>query len=65
MSVAAHQILQATGVITSLPRIGGAGPQMYHAYPGEMTVERSAACQPDCEFPPLTATAPDLRANWS
>ena len=65
MSVAAHQVLQAVGVATSLPRIGGAGPQMYHAYPGEMVVERSAGCEAGCEFPPLTATAPDLRRNWS
>lgn len=65
MSVAAHQVLQAVGVATSLPRIGGAGAQMYHAYPGEMVVERSAVCEAGCDFPLLTAMAPDLRSNWT
>ena len=65
MSVASHQILQAVGLITGLPRIGGAGTQMYHAYPGEMTVDRSSTCGSDCEFSPLVATALDLRSNWS
>ena len=65
MSVAAHQVLQAIGIATAQPRIGGAGPQMYHAYPGIMDVDRSTTCEPDCEFPRLTAGAPDLRSNWS
>jgi len=65
MSVAAHQVLQAVGIATAQPRIGGAGSQMYHAYPGMMDVNRSTTCEPDCEFPPLTATAQDLRSNWS
>jgi hypothetical protein len=65
MSVAAHQLLQAVGIATSQPRIGGVAPQMYHAYPGTMEVDRSTTCEPDCEFPPLAATAPDLRPNWS
>jgi hypothetical protein len=63
MSVAAHQVLQAVGVITGLPRVGGAGPQTYHGYPGEMTVEHGASCQPGCGYVALTATAPDLGAG--
>lgn len=34
MSVAAHQVLQMVGLVTGLERVGGIGPQMYHAYPG-------------------------------
>ena len=61
MSVAAHQFLQAVGIVTSNPRIGGAGAQMYHAYPGEMTVDRREGCDPGCQYEALTATAADLR----
>jgi molybdopterin-synthase adenylyltransferase len=63
MSVAAHQVLQAVGVITGLARIGGAGPQTYQGYPGEMSVERGAVCQPECGYLALTASAPDLGAG--
>ena len=63
MSVAAHQILQAIGVITRLPRIGGSGAQMYHAYPGEMAVDPTSACDPDCQYAALTGTAIDLLAG--
>jgi ThiF family protein len=65
MSVAAHQVLQAVGIATSEPRIGGRGSQMYHAYPGNMDVDLTTACEIDCEFPALASTAPDLRTNWS
>jgi hypothetical protein len=60
MSVAAHQVLQAVGAITGLPRIGGAGPQTYQGYPGEMTVDRACFCHPACGYAALTASAPDL-----
>ena len=63
MSVASHQFLQAVGIITASPRIGGAGAQMYHAYPGEMTVDRREVCDPDCQYAALTATALDLRSG--
>lgn len=62
MSVAAHEVLQLVGLATGLTRVGGVGPQMYHAYPGVMEVlERY--CQPDCEFVSLTASAADLSPN--
>jgi hypothetical protein len=62
MSVAAHEVLQLGGLVTGLPRIGGTGPQMYHCYPGEMEVA-DAACDTDCEFSAITATAADMSAN--
>jgi hypothetical protein len=30
MSVAAHEVLQCIGVVTSNARIGGSAPQCYH-----------------------------------
>ena len=62
MSVASHQVLQLVGLVTGLQRVGGTGPQMYHAYPGEMEV-LEARCEPGCEFAELTATAADLSGN--
>lgn len=62
MSVAAHEILQLVGLVTGLTRVGGTGPQMYHAYPGVMEV-LDKSCEPDCEFVSLTATAVDLSPN--
>jgi hypothetical protein len=62
MSVAAHQVLQMVGLVTGLERVGGIGPQMYHAYPGCMEV-REAACEDECEYQALTASAADLRAG--
>jgi len=59
MAVAAHQVLQMVGLVTAFERIGGAGPQMYDAYPGEMAV-LEAQCEPDCEYLALTATAADV-----
>jgi hypothetical protein len=61
MSVAAHQFLQAVGIVTASPRIGGAGAQMYHAFPGEMSVDRRTACEAECQYAALTAAATDLR----
>jgi molybdopterin-synthase adenylyltransferase len=62
MSVAAHEVLQLIGLVTGQARIGGRGPQRYHAYPGEMHV-LDAACDPACEFQSLTASAVDLTPN--
>lgn len=63
MSVAAHQVLQMVGLVTGLPRIGGAGPQIYQGYPGEMTVDRGRFCEPGCGYMALMALAPDLGAG--
>jgi hypothetical protein len=60
MSVAAHQVLQMVGMVTGLERVGGSGRQAYHGYPGEMVVEESGACEADCEYHSLLATADDL-----
>ena len=60
ISLAAHRVLPAVGVITALPRIGGADPQTYQGYPGEMTVERGAVCQPECGYVVLTPSVPNL-----
>lgn len=60
MSVAAHQVLQLVGLVTDLERIGGSGPQMYHAYPGIMEVS-SPQCVEGCEYQALVATAGDVR----
>jgi hypothetical protein len=59
LSVAAHQILQLVGLISGNARVGGIGPQTYHAYPGEMTVRREGSCAADCDIPQLTAHAHD------
>jgi hypothetical protein len=50
------------GLVTGLERVGGIGPQMYHAYPGCMEV-REAVCEDECEYQALTASAQDLRAG--
>jgi hypothetical protein len=60
MSVAAHQVLQLVGLVTGLERIGGSGPQMYHAYPGIMEVS-SHQCAEGCEYQALVGTAGDVR----
>jgi hypothetical protein len=64
MSVAAHEVLQLVGVVAGMDRIGGAGPQMYHAYPGEMEVMPDG-CAAECEYAELTASAADLTSNLS
>jgi hypothetical protein len=56
LSVAAHQVLQLVGLVTGNPRVGGSGPQTYHAYPGNMTVSDIDKCQSDCDVAPLTAS---------
>ncbi len=57
LSVAAHMSLQFAKVVGAGDRIGGTGPQRYHAYPGRMDVERAALCEPDCEYSSLLARA--------
>lgn len=60
LSVAAHQTLHLAGLIAGSQRISGTGPQHYAAYPGEMTVSPTTACEPDCEIAALTASAAPL-----
>jgi len=62
LSVAAHQVLQLVGLVTGLARVGGTGPQAYHAYPGTMTVSQPR-CDRDCAFSALTASAADQSVN--
>jgi hypothetical protein len=50
------------GLVTGLERVSGIGPQMYHAYPGCMEA-REAACEAECEYSALSASAPNLRAG--
>lgn len=60
LSVAAHQVLQAIGLIAGNERISGVGPQTYHAYPGVMEVADSHVCADDCDVASLVASACDL-----
>ena len=57
MSLAAHEVIQFIGLVTCLDRIGGIGPQFYHAYPGMMNVYKSEKCNPECEYNKLTSSA--------
>lgn len=57
LSVAAHQVLQLIGLVTGNQRIGGQGPQSYHAYPGTMEAADTTTCAPECDIAPLTAAA--------
>jgi len=57
LSVASHQILQLVGLLTGNERVGGRGPQIYHAYPGAMEARDTSTCLPDCDIEPLTALA--------
>ena len=57
LSVAAHMSLQFAKVFGAGERIGGTGPQWYHAYPGRMDVERPSLCEADCEYASLLASA--------
>lgn len=63
MSVAAHEILQFVGLVTREKRVGGFGPQMYHAYPGEMEVLPIQHCHAGCGYNELTGSAHDLTGN--
>jgi len=57
LSVASHQVLKLVGLISGNERVGGIGPQTYHAYPGVMEVKSPEVCSPDCDIQPLTAFA--------
>lgn len=57
LSVAAHQVLQLIGLMTGNQRIGGQGPQSYHAYPGTMEAVETTTCAPECDIAPLTTAA--------
>lgn len=63
MSLASHEVLQFVRLITSLERVGGIGPQFYHAYPGCMEVKESERCNNGCEYDNLTATAANMEQN--
>ena len=63
MSVAAHEVIQFAGLVTGLTRIGGVGPQFYHAYPGRMEVKELEKCEPECDYDKLTSSATDLTSN--
>jgi hypothetical protein len=63
LSVASHQLLQAIGMIAGNPRVGGIGPQTYHAYPGAMEVVHTNQCDSECDVAPLTASACPLLAG--
>lgn len=62
LSVAAHQVIQLLGMLTGMQRIGGAHPQIYHAYPGQMDVLGAACCDPDCDIHEYLGKAVDLIA---
>lgn len=62
MSVAAHEVLQLVGLVTGVDRVGGIGPQIYHAYPGEMLVA-THGCEAGCGYAALTASAADMASN--
>jgi hypothetical protein len=62
LSVAAHEVLQFVGLVTGQRRVGGAGAQVYHCYPGTMEVHEGV-CRPECAYSALLAAAADLRGN--
>jgi hypothetical protein len=57
LSVAAHMSLQFAKLSGAGDRIGGIGPQRYHAYPGTMSVEAHSQCESDCEYASLICSA--------
>ncbi len=57
LSVAAHEVLQLVALVTGNHRVGGIGPQTYHAYPGTMEVAEQARCTEECDIAALTGTA--------
>jgi hypothetical protein len=54
MATAAHQLLQAVGIITGYQESGGTGVQLYNGNPGTLEVERPDG-EPDCETVALLA----------
>jgi len=60
LSVASHEILQLAGLVTGNQRVGGIGPQSYHAYPGVMEVSEKVSCNAGCDVALVTALAVKL-----
>lgn len=60
LSVAAHEVLQLVGLVAGSARIGGTGPQTYHAYPGVMEVSNIDRCNANCDISALTASATEI-----
>lgn len=60
LSVAAHEVLQFAGLVSGNERVGGIGPQTYHAFPGAMEVTDQGSCNADCDIVPHTADAAPL-----
>ena len=63
MSVAAHEVFQCIGVVTSNERIGGSAPQVYHCYPWVMECLTLTECQARCGYAALTATVANMSGN--
>lgn len=57
LSVAAHEFLQLVTLISGNQRIGGRGPQTYHAFPGAMEVAEHSLCVRGCDVAAIEATA--------
>jgi len=53
LSVASHEVLQLAGLITGHQRIGGTGPQSYHAYPGVMELLSALSGMPSISARPF------------
>jgi hypothetical protein len=51
------------GASPALERVAGAGPQVYHCYPGTMEMRRDRVCELGCGYQALTATCSDLPGN--
>ncbi len=60
LSVAAHLVLQAVGLIAGSERIGGTGPQAYSGYPGVLELGDIHACAEDCEVAAVVASGCDV-----
>jgi molybdopterin-synthase adenylyltransferase len=63
MNVASLEVLQFIGLVTNQIRIGRSGAQIYHCYPGITEVLVQCACDLECEYMTLTASAQDLSSN--
>jgi hypothetical protein len=50
-------VLQLVALVTGNHRVGGIGPQTYHAYPGVMEVAEPTRCTEECDIAALTSTA--------
>lgn len=59
MNVASLEFLKLVGLIIGSERVGGTGPQTYHAYPGTIEVSDKHDCDADCDVAALTAAGND------